>query len=274
MTLSVLMSVYYKENPQYLDECLKSLFDQTRSADEIVCVKDGLLTAELDIVLGKWKELLPLKIVGYEQNKGLAHALNFGIQYCTGELIARIDTDDIADDKRFEAQLEFFVNNPATVILGTGITEVYCKWNGGYFKRDRIYPDRILKDSTLLYRGTPLGHPTVMVKKNLLNQYRYNEMVGANEDIDLWFRILMDGYEIRNLQECFYFQRLDDNSFKRRSYQKAINEYKIYTQMLYKIHGFSFRLIFPLLRFLSRLMPSRINKMLYISRIRNILFSK
>ena len=84
----------------------------------------------------------------------------------------------------------------------------------------------------------------------------------------------MGGYEIRNLPDCLYFQNLDDNAFSRRSYQKAINEYKIYTRMLYKINGFSFRLFFPLLRFLLRFMPFRINKMLYTSKLRKFLLSQ
>ncbi len=83
MKLSVLMSVYYKEKPAYLDECLDSLYKQTRPADEIICVKDGKLTSELDEVLNKWLAMLPLKIVGYEKNQGLAYALNFGIKIIT-----------------------------------------------------------------------------------------------------------------------------------------------------------------------------------------------
>lgn len=68
MSLSVLMSVYYKEKPLYLDECFKSLLEQSRQADAIICLKDGNLTSELHLVLGKWLKILPLKVVGCENN--------------------------------------------------------------------------------------------------------------------------------------------------------------------------------------------------------------
>ncbi|WP_215904701.1 glycosyltransferase [Treponema sp. OMZ 838] len=125
MFLSVLMSVYYKEKTQYLDECMKSLSMQTRPAEEIVCVKDGSLTPELDAILEKWKERLPLKIIGYEQNKGLAYALNFGLQHCAGELIARMDSDDIACTDRFYRQMIFMGKNPNVVLSSGYVKEFY-----------------------------------------------------------------------------------------------------------------------------------------------------
>ena len=48
MEFSVLMSVYYKENPEYLKRALDSILNQTITADEIVLIKDGPLTKELD----------------------------------------------------------------------------------------------------------------------------------------------------------------------------------------------------------------------------------
>lgn len=47
MEFSVLMSVYYKENPEYLKRALDSILNQTITADEIVLIKDGPLTKEL-----------------------------------------------------------------------------------------------------------------------------------------------------------------------------------------------------------------------------------
>jgi len=272
MILSVLMSVYYKENSFYLDECLKSLSEQTHPADEIICVKDGRLTPALDAVLEKWKRLLPLKIVGYEQNKGLAYALNLGMRYCSGDLIARTDTDDQCHPERFKEQLDFFSEHPETVLLGTGILERYYDTNVPIYEKERFYSDHISRYSVVLYKGTPVGHPTVIIKKELLQKYLYSENVGCNEDIDLWFRILTDGYEIRNIQKCLYFQRFDRFAFQRRNYRKSLNEYKIYTTQLYKMNGFSFRLVFPILRFLSRLLPERANRWLYLSNFRTRLF--
>ena len=91
---TVLQSVYRKDSPQFLSESLRSLAEQTRLADCIVLVKDGTLTPELEAVISEWQETLPLKVVGYDENKGLAHALNFGLQFVETELVARMDSDD------------------------------------------------------------------------------------------------------------------------------------------------------------------------------------
>lgn len=122
---SVLMSLYYKEVPEYLNECLESLAVQTCPATEIVIVKDGLLTEELEKILSLWQNKLPLTIVGYEENKGLAYALNYGLQFCSYELVARMDSDDICMPDRFEKQIKYFEEHKETVIVGANILEFY-----------------------------------------------------------------------------------------------------------------------------------------------------
>ena len=51
MEISVLMSIYKKENPVYLRDSLESVFNQTFSPSEIVIVEDGILTEELYSVI-------------------------------------------------------------------------------------------------------------------------------------------------------------------------------------------------------------------------------
>jgi glycosyltransferase involved in cell wall biosynthesis len=93
---SVLLSVYYKENPLYFRISLDSIFNQTVLPTEIVLVKDGPLTSELDTVIEEYKLKYPiLKILPLIKNVGLGKALNEGLKYCSYELVARMDTDDI-----------------------------------------------------------------------------------------------------------------------------------------------------------------------------------
>ncbi len=124
---SVLLSVYHKETADNLNQCLESLAAQTLPADEIVIVKDGKLTNELEEALAIWQMKLPLKIVGYEENKGLAYALNYGLDYCSYEYIARMDSDDICVPDRFERQIMYFEEHKDATIVGAGITEFYEK---------------------------------------------------------------------------------------------------------------------------------------------------
>jgi len=119
------MSVYYKEIPKYLNQCLESLANQTLPATEIIIIKDGKLTDELENILSMWKEKLPLKIEGYEKNRGLAYALNYGLQFCFHELVARMDSDDISMPDRFEKQVRYFEEHKNVAIVGSNILEFY-----------------------------------------------------------------------------------------------------------------------------------------------------
>jgi glycosyltransferase involved in cell wall biosynthesis len=118
------MSIYYKETASNLNQCLESLESQTLPATEIIMVKDGTLTNELEQTLELWKNRLPLRIIGYEENRGLAYALNYGLGYCSYDLVARMDTDDIALPDRFEKQVKFMTNNPEIVVSGAWIEEI------------------------------------------------------------------------------------------------------------------------------------------------------
>ena len=265
------MSIYYKENPKYLNQCMESLAVQTLPATEIIIIKDGKLTDGLENILSIWKEKLPLKIEGYEKNRGLAHALNYGLQFCSHELVARMDSDDISMPDRFEKQTKYLSEHKNAVVVGATILEFYdgkkIKYSGV-----RNYPIHIDKKSKYLFTGTPLAHPTVIIRTEVLRKYRYNVNTSSNEDIDLWFRLVLDGYTINNLNDMLLKYRITDNTFSRRSYVKALGELKIYSNNLMKLCGFSYLFIFPLLRFISRLLPAKVIKRMYFSKRRQNFF--
>ena len=93
---SVLMSVYYKENPEYLRQSMESILNQTISTDDFVLVCDGPLGENLDSVIKDMKKEFGsvLNVVRLPENVGLGNALNEGIKICKNELVARMDSDD------------------------------------------------------------------------------------------------------------------------------------------------------------------------------------
>lgn len=116
---SVLMSVYHRDNAVYLKEALNSIFDQSILPTEIILVKDGLLSQELNSVIDYFVEKYSsVKIVELLDNQGLGRALNEGLKYCSCDLIARMDADDISKFKRFEKQIEMFERYPKLDIVG------------------------------------------------------------------------------------------------------------------------------------------------------------
>ena len=114
MSFSVLLSIYHKEKPEYFDRAMLSIWDeQTIKTNEIILIQDGKLTDELYKVIEKWQEKLGdiFKTIPLEENVGLGDALNIGLQNCSYEIVARMDTDDVAKADRFEKQLKIFENS-------------------------------------------------------------------------------------------------------------------------------------------------------------------
>lgn len=274
MTFTVLQSVYKSDNPVFLSQSLQSIADNSIQPACVVLVKDGVLTPELESVISEWKDKIPLKVVGYENNQGLAHALNYGLQFVETELVARMDSDDICFPDRFEKQLAQFEANFSLEILGGGIEEFYIEKNGTEFRRVRLYPKWTDSKSRTLYRGTPIAHPTLMMKTALLKEFGYSKNTKCNEDIDLWFRLLAAGHSIRTLQEPILYFRITDGTFRRRSTSKALDEYSIYTKNLRHFNGITKNDIIPLMRLAARFLPGNLNKKAYLSQKRHKLFKE
>ena len=124
MKFSVLLSVYRKEQPAYLRQSLDSIFTQTLLPDEVVLVKDGPLTDALDEVAEDYCRKYPvIRVVPLSENQGLGRALNEGLKHCSYDLVARMDTDDVAKPERFEKQIAVFCAHPEMDVVGAWIDE-------------------------------------------------------------------------------------------------------------------------------------------------------
>lgn len=125
MEYSVLMSVYAKEEPVYLDTAIQSMLDQTVRTDDFVIVCDGPLTAELEAVLERHLAQNPavLHLVRLPQDIGTGAALNIGLTHCKNELIAKMDSDDISVLDRCERQLKEFAEDDRLTVVGGNILE-------------------------------------------------------------------------------------------------------------------------------------------------------
>lgn len=265
---SVLISVYYKEKALFLKEALDSIWsNQLLKPKQIVLVEDGPLTPDLYEVIHNFQEQAGdvLTLVRNETNQGLAKALNRGIKVVTTELIARMDSDDISDEKRFLYEIEYMDKHPDIMILGGSIQEMD---ETGRMLGKRFYPESHEKILQHIWKGTPLAHPTVIMRKSVFENIHYNEDVGQNEDIALWFDALRNEIKMANLNTIVYFFRMSPNLYSRRGRRKAWNELKIYSKGLWSLFGFSYKYIYPFLRFLFRLCSPCIVKYCYNSNIR------
>lgn len=232
---SVLMSVYNKENPLFLQRSVESMLAQTKLADEIVIVKDGPLNSELDEVIDNFKKADPevFTIIQLEKNLGLGLALNEGLKIARNNLIVRMDSDDISIADRCEIQLKQFANHEDLVIVGSHIDE-FEDDPDNIFSR-RIVPldnKDIVKFSK---RRSPFNHPTVVFRKDKVLEIGGYRNVMRKEDIDLFIRMIKSKHYAMNIDQSLLLFRSNKDNFKRRktfenciSYIKVIlNSYKI-----------------------------------------------
>ena len=261
---SVLLSVYYKESPLFLGQCIDSLLCQTKLPGEIVLVKDGPLTELLNDVIDEYLKITSIiKVVELSANQGLGNALNAGMRFCTFSLIARMDTDDIAKPKRFEKQLAVLKMYQDVDVVSAWVEEF--EKDVSDIKSVRKLPEFHNAIQKFAKYRNPINHPVAAFRKSAVlsvGSYRHFPLF---EDYYLWVRMLMNGAKFYNIQESLLYFRFSSKVFKRRGgWKYAINEFR-FQKMLRQLHFISFpqyiRNIF--VRFLTRIIPNSLRKFVY-----------
>ena len=217
MQISVLMSVYKSEESIYIDRALRSVWDdQTIKPEEIILMQDGPLGKELIEVINLWKAKLGERLVTLqnETNLGLTKSLNKGLIHAKGELIARMDSDDICLSNRFELQLTYMSENPEIDIVGGQMTEFIDS-------PDNIIGKRVVpctNDDIYDYMKNRCGlnHVTVMFKKEaVLKAGNYQDWFW-NEDYYLWIRMMLKKCKFANLPNVLVNVRSGADQYARR----------------------------------------------------------
>lgn len=267
INFSVLLSIYYKENTTTLKEALDSVFIQSISPTEVVLVKDGSLTAELDAIVSEYESRYPtMKVISLPENKGLGFALNEGIKHCSYDWIARMDGDDICFPNRFEKQLGIIEKHPDLSFLSSSIAEFVNSPEEVVSYRSLPEFHKEIYD----YAKTrcPLNHPVVMYRKQaVLDCGGYREFP---EDYHLWVRALMKGYKFYNIQEPLLYFRSNIDTIKRRGgWKYAIAEIG-HQKEFYRVGFLSYSQFLKnsASRFVVRIIPSKIRSFLYSGLLR------
>lgn len=242
---SVLMSVYMKEEPKFLETSINSMLNQTVKPEQIILVKDGPLTKELDDIIEEYishdTEAI-FTIVPLKENQGLGIALNEGMKHARNELVARMDTDDISKPHRCERQLDVFEKNPELSIVGSVIDEFMN--DPSQVNSRRVVPeyhDDIVKFSK---RRNPFNHPTIMYKKSKVIEDGGYGNFRRNQDYDLFVRMLKNGAKAYNIQESLLFFRADTANLHRR---KTWNKTKGDIMIRYRFFKEGYSSLFDLL---------------------------
>lgn len=265
MTFSVLMGTYKNDDPEYLIQAIDSIIKQTAQPNEIFIVKDGPLTRELDDILEDYSQQFPELFTFFplKENRGLGNALKIGIENCRNELIARMDSDDIAKPNRFELQLNLFKTNSALDAVG-GHIEEFDRIQGDLnrIRKVKLNHNAILCHSK--YRS-PINHVTVMYKRKAVIKAGNYIKRFCGEDYDLWLRMLINGCIFENVDQVLVDVRVGNGMIERRRGIKMFICEREYLRFAYKKKHFTkyeyYRNIF--IRLVFRSMPPRLIKLFY-----------
>ena len=214
---SVLMSVYKKEKPEFLRESMQSIYDQTLPTDDFVLVCDGPLNKELDDVINEMQEKFGkrLLVLRQDKNHGLGYSLNLGVKACKNDLIARMDSDDIAIKERCEKELEVFKKYTDVSVVGGFVGEFEKSTDD--VKSIRKVPETNDGIKRFAKSRNPFNHPTVMFRKDAVIAVGNYQNIRFCQDYFLWIELLANGYKGYNLQDIMVYMCEDTNTFKRRS---------------------------------------------------------
>lgn len=181
-----------------LHRMISSILNQSYKNYEIIICDDFSNDDTFDILID-YKNKYPnlFKIIKNEKSLKLAESLNKCLKIAEGEYIARIDDDDLCYEDRLIKQVRFLDENSNIDCIGSYM-DVF---DGDNIKTERkVILNPNLK--SLLKGGYPFHHPTIMIRKTVLNAlggYRSLPETNRCEDLDLWYRFFIEGFKGANL---------------------------------------------------------------------------
>lgn len=224
-TVSFIMGVYRCKNVDNLLASVKSVVTQTYGDLEFLIVDDGSddngvtysaikKVAEID------SRVVPLH---YEQNHGLAYALNYCLERARGQFIARQDDDDLSESSRLEEEIVYLEEHPDVSIIGTNASLFDDEGTWGSLKcAENPTAEDFLWNS-------PFIHPSVVMRADALRAvggYRVASETLLCEDYDLFMRMYAAGVRGHNIQKQLYRYRSNRHTSKPRPMPARINEAK------------------------------------------------
>jgi len=229
--VSVIMGVCDSSNVSYLDRAIYSVLNQSFQKLEFIVVIDGEVSREIRELLYKYQcKDSRITLCFNKTKKGLAYALNKALSFCTSNLIARMDDDEICFPKRLEIQYEiikryrfdilftnFYFIDENDNIISLGYSEKFIKKVRRIINHREKFLRKLLSDNFIM-------HPTVMFRKEKIgNIGGYNSILLSSEDYDLWIRAIINKLSFGVVDEPLMYIRVPTQQNKQKRIRKQKN---------------------------------------------------
>ena len=251
--VSVIMGIYNCEDT--IEKAIQSVINQTYKNWELIMCDDGSTDETYNIANMYANKFKNIKVIRNKKNMRLAYSLNRCLEVSTGKYIARMDADDESLPERLKIQVNFLENNQEYKVVGSSAI-IFDEDGVKGIRNFREYPFENDK-----WHGTPFAHPTIMMYSSTykeLGGYTVSKDTMRAEDLDLWFRFKLKGYQGYNIQNPLYKYRESIVDYKKRNLNAAIGTSKI-IHKYYKLMNMSLkyypRIIKPII---IALLPDRL----------------
>lgn len=205
--ISVIIPVF--NAAPFLQESVESILNQTYSNFEVIILNDKSTDESLEIIKKLQSKDNRIIIIDKAQNVGPANLRNEGINAAKGNFIALMDADDISLPTRFEKQIAILKNNPEIGVCGTWFT---------FFgsQKDKVIKHAAQNDAIKVsfLHSCNIGNPTVMFKKEVLGDLKFDNDYVPVEDYDLWSRLLAKT-SFHNIPESLLNYRQHNNNISK-----------------------------------------------------------
>lgn len=196
--VSVIMPVY--NAAPFLSQALRSILNQTYKNIELVVIDDNS-TDDSWKIIQRFKKLHPKKIrvlrMKRNLNRGGDLCANEGIQIAKGQLIARMDADDISYHDRLEKQVAFLQKNKHIFMVGGSADVVNGDGEKVGEKNMPLTNSEILAQYPVFH---PMIHPTVMFRKRMIKRKNfYSDKLSSNNDYLTFFSLICQNFQFANL---------------------------------------------------------------------------
>ncbi|MGP9539016.1 glycosyltransferase [Brachybacterium sp. AOP43-C2-M15] len=211
------MPLWGRDLPDRVELALTSAtVDQQRQPDLLILTVDGELPAALEDVVdrvaaGEWG---PSRVLRHDAHRGVAAALQDGLEMSPYELVARADADDLCRPERFALQIPR-MQSAGLDLLGSAMREF----------SDRLPPGKgplrtrpLTHEEIVAYlpHHSPFHHPTMVLRRSVALAVGGYRDLPLLEDYWLWERMMLGGARMGNLPEVLVDYRVDDELFARR----------------------------------------------------------
>jgi len=210
-----------------LRECLDSIVEQTFQDWEFVICDDASSDATPEILKDFRNKLGTdrVTLLRNEENRKLAYSLNRCLDAARGELVARMDGDDLSEPERLEIQVRYLQEHPDVDVVGTAMRRFNEQGDGEIIHPSSAAPDKwaLGKSST-----APFFHATILMRRaayDAAGHYTVSWRTERGQDLDLWFKFFGAGLQGRNLREPLYRVREDSAAIRRRTVRTRLGAY-------------------------------------------------